>query len=338
MGAAPLLAAGAGILMGGIGMHRGGSKVGSAAESMAHQTDRTLKVLTSEVQRMREFAVKEAWPDINATLVQIRDTLEHVDDLLVKAWPEVNTTLVKLRGTLGYADDLLLTATHGLPIIVKAVAIPLLVATALLCLSSRSKIPHKSAERIIWIILYYVSLFLALLLMISLIGDVFAFERPGNKVTVYAIIIPVIFPAIIFQAIHEVWNTVKHYPEWLAELFTQTFIQRPICWVLSPILKGRRYHKPSFPCLYLLVFCFYCFLCGVVYCAVIVWSQVYLRELYSLKAVNSGSPWKTALTFYAIFFTMAFVIHLITLIFISAFVRPSWAYYARLNHIWRDKF
>ena len=296
------IAVGAGALLGGVGLFRGGSKVGNAAESMAHQTDQTLKVLTAEVQHMREFVIKEAWPEINATLV-------------------------KLHGTLHHVDDFLLTATDSLPIIVRAIAIPLLVYTALLCLSLQSNISRRSAERIIVIILYYMSLFLALFLMVNLIRDILAFERPHN-VTVYIIIIPAI--GVVIEAVRDLWYTVKHFPERFAELFAEVVVRQPICWFFSPMINGQKYNKYNFPILYLVVFSFCCILWGGLCCTMAYWSLAYLIELNRMY-----SPWKMALICYAVFYALAFLVNLITLILISLMIRPSWAYYAKMQHIKR---
>ena len=296
------IAVGAGALLGGVGLFRGGSKVGNAAQSMAHQTDQTLKNLTAEVQHMREFVIKEAWPEINATLV-------------------------KLHGTLHHVDNFLLTATDSLPIIVRAIAIPLLIYAALLCFSLLSKISRRSAERIVVIILYYMSLFLALFLMVNLIRDILAFERPHN-VTVYIIIIPAV--GVVIEAIRDLWYSIKHFPERFAELFAEIFIRWPICLFFSPILNGQKYNRYNFPILYLFIFSFYCIFWGGMCFIMGYWLLAYLTELNRMYP-----PWKMALICYGVFYAAAFLINLITLILISAMIRPSWAYCARMHHIKR---
>lgn len=69
------IAAGAGALAAGIGVFRGASRAGKAAETVASSTDRFLASIAGDVKEVKTVLVTEVWPAMNVTLMRFNGVL-----------------------------------------------------------------------------------------------------------------------------------------------------------------------------------------------------------------------------------------------------------------------
>ena len=75
--------AGLGAIIGGVGIFRGSSKVGKAAESTADHTGRALESITNDVKELKTYIVKEIGPQINETLLRFQQVLDRFEELVI---------------------------------------------------------------------------------------------------------------------------------------------------------------------------------------------------------------------------------------------------------------
>lgn len=69
------IAAGVGALAAGVGLFRGASRAGKAAQTVAGSTDRFLASIAGDVKEVKTVLVTEVWPAMNVTLMRFNGVL-----------------------------------------------------------------------------------------------------------------------------------------------------------------------------------------------------------------------------------------------------------------------
>ncbi len=297
--------AGLGAIIGGVGIFRGSSKVGKAAESTADHTGRALESITNDVKELKTYIVKEIGPQINETLLRFQQVLDRFEELVI-------------TGTVA-------TKILALTLLLCAILICKYIASEIErdCVRSKGFQRRRSValkpEQIIVCLLYYICLFMAIVMAFHLVTEVTQMTWPKHFPII--IIIPSI--ATLSMCLQHIVGIFKAIWKLIKQLIYCVF-GLPINLFRNPLTSGFTYYSNSsvpvsiavaFVILPLYSFAL-AFLLGAV-------------EYYLKRKV---SPFQTVLASYVLFIITALAVYVIWMLFLRAFVRPMWAFTARRNY------
>lgn len=295
------IAAGIGAVLAGVGIYKGSSRAGKAAQSVADSTAETLAALRNDVKQVRTFLIEEAWPD-------------------------VNTTLVKFQGVLDRAEELILTLTFT----TKVLALLIFLCAALVCKHILSKYARQKTtkrgesgitvtlEEVFLQLMYWICLLMAGVLVFHLIGEVLHITWP-NRIPFLVIIPSLTMLGVCLQYLMQIVNAI------LMAIMVIIYysIGLPFNLIWNPIFKGSHYTRYS-SILSTLLFILYILL----YFLIPYLPMLYLKEF--LRSQNSVL--EVVLVVFVVFYVTAIIIHIVGEALLFMCVRPMWAFFAKRSH------
>lgn len=295
------IAAGIGAVLAGVGIYKGSSRAGKAAQSVADSTGETLAALRNDVKQIRTFLIEEAWPDVNATLVRFQKVLDRTEELI-------------------------LTATFT----TKVLALLIFLCAALVCKHILSKNARQKTslkresgitvtlEEVFVQLIYWICLLMAGVLVFHLIGEVLHITWP-NRIPFLVIIPSLTILGTCLQYLMQIINAILMA---IVVIFYYS-IGLPFNMIWSPVFKGSCYTR-SFSILSTLLFMLYILLYGLV---------LYLPLLYLREFIKSqNSVLEVVLVVYVVLYVTAIAINIVGEALLFMCVRPMWAFFAKRSH------
>lgn len=212
------VAAGAGALAAGVGVFRGASRAGKAAQTVAESTDRFLASIAGDVKEVKTVLIREVWP-------------------------AMNVTLTRFNGVLLDAQRFIETGTFA----TKALTLLIFLCTVLVCkyISTTSRMPTRGQRRhsvtLQEVAVQFVSwmcLLMAGVLVCHLITEIGQITSPRS--------IPFIFVIPSFSMLMVFLQYIKHILRAffkLVVLICYCIIGFPIDQFKSPAEKASRYRS-----------------------------------------------------------------------------------------------
>lgn len=301
-----------GTIVAGVGIYRGSSKIGKAAESTADHTGRALQSISNDLKELKTYLVQEIGPNVSNTLLRFQRLLHQLNVLAIRV------------------EEFVVTGTFA----TKILALTLLLSAALICKYIASEIERGDArssafqtrrsvtfklETIIVYFLYYICLSLASVLAIHLLTDISQISWPIHFPII--IIIPSI--ATLSMCFHHVVNILNTIWKLAKQVFYYVF-ELPIYLHKKTLTSGFTYYSSSSILLSIsvafVILPLYSISFGFFFAAV---EHVLKRNV---------SPMQTVIASYFIFIIIALVVYVIWALFLRTLVRPTWAFTARRNY------
>ena len=288
--------------MGLFGLRRASRRIGNLADRAGD----VLEGIKDDVRDIKDFfkeKVERAWPDIEHIFNQTQIVLDRVENFLV----------------MGTFMEKVLTLVFAL--------FAVLITMKLLSMNSLNNNRRRNNALSIFYVLghvilqtiHFLSLILALMLAILIIGDIFEFTWP-NSIPFIIIIPSLATVCAVLRSIREIVNTIGMLIRYVLYLI----IELPINLFCNPVSRGLNYTKSSY-LLTTILLIFYAVLYFVVSFFPV---QLFLREVNESKITSILT---IALLGYVIFYLTSVVTYILGCLILRYCIRPIWGFYARHN-------
>lgn len=307
-----ILAVGIGAVVAGVGIFRGSSKLGKAAESTADHIGNALESIAGDLTDLKTYVIKEMGPTITETLLQLQQLLGQFKVLATRA------------------EELIITGTFA----IKILAVTLLLSCALICkyiasetergyvrlaaFHRRRSIALKT-EKIVLCLLYYLFLCMAIVIALHLVEDVSQFTWPKQFPII--IIIPSI--ATLGMCLQHILGILKEIWKLINQLVYCVF-GFPVNLFKNPFTSGLRYYNNASILLSIAVAFVILPLYSFALAFVLLTVESYLKR--------NVTPFQTLLASYVIFVITALAVYVIWMLFLRGLIRPAWAFTARRKY------
>ena len=299
-----------------MGIGKAIGRAGRAAESLAADTGRTMAAIREDVKEVKDRLLKEMWPRVNDTLADVQALVRETQTFV-----STGTFTFKIVGLFFIVCILYLLKKQLTSMQWRKNAYWHRARAG-----SRSSVGAVvlAMEGILLHFIFWTCLLMAVVLAIHLVQQVFLVAKVGriwpSNVPFIVIIPSIATVAVILQYIGE----IIHFIASAFVLMIYIVLGLPLNLSLGPAVNGKKYARTS-SLLLLVVLTTYSFL----YLAIAAFPLLYLWKVSQLKL----SLLEFALLVYLVFFATAIAISIVGEVVLKVFIRPLWAFWARMMRI-----